>query len=136
MTYKQLVTKNGLAHGCINTVANSVEDNDFKYAKPDAKEKLKAQKKDESRIVSARYLHKDGGNERCEKPYMRWAGEPITMWRLLHDHVYELPYGFIKEINEEQIPLPQRSEILDANGVPSKVEGRAQKTHQLVPVGF
>ena len=136
MTYKQYVTKGGLAHGCINTIANSVPDEDFKHMKPEHKTKAQAQKKDEMRIVKARYINYKGGNERLEKPYMRWAGENITMWRFLHDHEYEVPYGMIKEINEESLGLAQRSEILDANGIPTPKEGKTIKEHQFLPVSF
>lgn len=136
MTYAKYVTKNGLEHGCINTLASSVEDTDFKHMKPEIKTKALAQKKDEQRLVKARYLNSKGGSERCEKPYMRWAGEPITIWRFLHDHEYEVPYGMIKEINDEALGLAQRSEILDVKGVPLPKDGKAMKEHQFVPIGF
>jgi hypothetical protein len=134
--FEPMVTASGRAHGCINTVASSCEDNDFKYMKGDQKEKAKALKKEEQRIVKARYINHRGPNEVLEKPYMRWAGEPITMWRLIDGETYELPYGFIKEINEENQGLPRRSDILDANGVPTVKDGKAERIHELVPVGF
>lgn len=58
------------------------------------------------------------------------------MWRFLHDHDYEVPYGMVKEINEESLGLAKRSEILDVNGIPTKKDGAAEKIHRFYPVGF
>jgi len=136
MQYKKYTTSNGEEHGCINVLANSCEDNEFKHMKGANKEKAKKLKEEEQRIVKARYINKRGKNERLEKPYMRWAGEPITMWRLIPGYEYELPYGFIKEINEECMGLVQRSELLDENGIPLPKDGPAERIHELVPVSF
>lgn len=136
MQYKKYVTASGEEHGCINYLGNSCEDNDFKYATAAMKEKLKAQRKDESRIVAVTYINMKGSNERLQKPYMRWAGDPITMWNLIPNETYEVPYGFVKEINEEALGLAKRSEILDEHGVPTKRDDKAEKIHRLVPAAF
>ena len=94
--------------------------------------KLKAK---EEKMVKARYVHKNGGNEVLSKPYMRWPGVPIRMYKLLHNHVYDLPQGFIDEVNGNP-GLPKRSEILDAHGVPTKTDQGAEKLHHLYPAEF
>jgi hypothetical protein len=130
-----LVTSSGEQHGLINTVGNSVPDDNFKrFAEKDrvAMEKLK---KEECRMVKARYLNSRGPHEKLEKPYCRWAGQPITMWKFLHDHVYEVPKGLIDEVNRSP-GLPKRSEILDANGKPTIKDGTPERLHSFVPVEF
>ena len=130
-----MVAPNGERHGLVNVVANSVQDNDFKHMTPETKKKAESLKKDEQRIVSARYINNRGTHERLEKPYMRWAGERIEMWKLIPGQTYNLPYGFIKEVNENP-GLAKRSEILDVNGVPTKRDGPNEKIHELVPTSF
>lgn len=134
--YKKYVTQNGLEHGCINTLASSCSDTGFKHMTPEAKKQAEVQKKEEQKIVKVKYINARGPHERLEKPYLRWEGEPITMWRFLHDHDYEVPYGMVKEINEESLGLAKRSEILDVNGIPTKKDGAAEKIHRFYPVGF
>ena len=128
-------TADGETHGLVNAVANSVKDDGFKHMTPEAKKKAEALKKDEQRIVSARYINHRGSHERLEKPYMRWAGELIEMWKLIPGQVYNLPYGFVKEINESK-GLARRSEVLDANGAPTKKDGASERIHELVPISF
>lgn len=132
---KEMVTSWGEKHGLINTIANSVPDNDFKHFTAENKEKAKKQRKEESRLVKARYINYRGKHERLTKPYCRWAGDHIQFWHLIPDHEYELPMGFINEINEAE-GIPVRSEILDSNGIPTKKDGKPEKIHQLVPVSF
>src|SRR5574341_1517556 len=103
-----LVTESGEQHGLINTVANSVQDNGFKHM--DAKTKTKAEKlrAEEKRIVKARYLNHRGNHERLTKPYCRWAGDPIQTYHLIPGHTYDLPMGFINEVNDPNKWLPKR----------------------------
>lgn len=81
MTATIMKTKNGEAHGLINTLANSVKDNGFQYFSPENKVKAEKLKKDESRLVRAKYRNNRGSNERLTKPYCRWAGDPIKVFR-------------------------------------------------------
>ncbi len=130
-----MVTENGEQHGLINSVANSVKDNGFQYMTPEAKSKAEKQRKEESRKVKARYINHRGDNERLTKPYMRWAGDPIQTYHLIPGFTYELPMGFINEINNSP-GLPRRSELLDSQGMPTKKDGKNERIHELVPVGF
>jgi len=130
-----MVTANGEEHGLINTLSNSVKFDDFKGMSPETKAKAEKLKKDESKMVKARYINHRGMHERLTKPYMRWAGDPIKIYHLIPGQTYELPYGFIKEVNDNP-GLPRRSEVVDGNGVPTRFDGVNEKLHELVPISF
>lgn len=132
---KEMIYKNGEKHGLINSVANSVPDNDFKHMTPENKAKAQKLRKEESKMVKARYLNHRGSHERLSMPYCRWAGDPINTYHLIPGEIYELPMGLINQINNNP-GLPKRSELLDANGRPTLIEGVAEKIHEMVPVGF
>ena len=68
------VTTNGLEHGLINTIGNSVPDDGFKRFAEKDRPSMEKKKKEDEKIVKAQYLHKDGKNERLERPYANWAG--------------------------------------------------------------
>ena len=133
----EMVTSWGEKHGLINTLSNSIADRGFDhFVKEDLKKKAEALRKEESKVVKARYLNKNGQNERLTKPYMRWAGDPIQIYHLIPGQVYDLPYGFVKEINDPNKKMKIRSEILDADGRPTLKDQEGEALHQLVPVGF
>lgn len=129
------MVENGLEHGLINTVGNSVPDDGFKRFSEKDRPTMERLKKHECEKIKARYLHRKGVGERLERPYARWSGEPITMWRFLHDHVYMVPRGLVEEVNGSP-GLAQRSEVLDANGRPTAKDGAPIKDHQFVPAEF
>jgi hypothetical protein len=131
----KLVSPTGEEHGLINEVGNSVEDNDFKNMKPDAKAKAKALRDEEHRIVKAQYLNARGPGERLTKPYCRWAGDKIQTWHFIPNYTYEVPLGLVNEVNNSP-GLPQRSEVVDTNGKPTTKEGEPFRLHKFVPVGF
>ena len=114
-------TQSGEAHGLINILTNSVENNDFKHMKPDVKTNLEKEKKEDSRIVKAEYLNSKGKHERLDKPYCRYAGDPIQIWHLIPGRVYELPMGFIKEVNGNK--MQKRSGLLEVDGVNATQSG-------------
>jgi hypothetical protein len=128
-------TASGEEHGLINRLPNSVADKGFAHMSPENKAKAEKLRKEESRIVKARYLNSRGQNERLDKPYCRYAGDTIDVYHLIPGEVYDLPMGMVNEINGSP-GLPKRSELLDANGKPTVRDGMAEKIHQLVPVGF
>lgn len=132
----ELVAENGERHGLINSVANSVEDNGFKYMKPETKAKAEKLRKEESRLVKARYINHRGNHERLTKPYMRWAGDQIQTWHFIPGYTYELPLGLVNEVNDPNKRLAQRSEVLDSKGMPTKKDGPGERIHEFVPVAF
>ncbi len=136
-----MVTQSGELHGLINTIGNSVAFDDFKHMDAKTKATCEKKKKDESKMVKARYLNKNGRHERLQKPYCHWSGEPIRMYSLIPGHVYELPKGFIDEVNGYK-PI-QRSGLLSVDGEPMKKDESpldkdqyADPIHMLVPVDF
>lgn len=131
-----LVHPSGERHGIINRVANSVSEADgFKNMNPKTKAKCEAQKKEDHKLVKARYLNSRGNHERLTKPYMRWAGDPIDTYHCIPGEVYEVPMGLINEINGSP-GLAKRSDIVDYRGVPTKVDGKSEKIHEFVPISF
>lgn len=132
---KERITQRGERHGLINVLTNSVKFDDFKNMDPMIKEKCKKEKEDDSKIVKARYINYYGDHERLTKPYCRWSGDQIQIWHLIPNEVYELPKGFVKEVNSSK-GLLRRSEVVDANGVPTPKDGGFKKQHELVPISF
>lgn len=114
MTLVQQYTGSGEAHGLINVLTNSVENNDFKHMKPDIKAKLEKEKKEDSRIVKAEYINRTGRHERLVKAYCRYAGDPIQIWNFIPGRSYDVPYGLVKEINEKR--MPKRSGLMEVDG--------------------
>ena len=136
-----LCTASGEEHGLINTLANSVSHDDFKAFSPSNKAKIEKEKKEDSRIVKARYINHRGRHERLDKSYTRYAGDPILQYHLIPGHTYDLPMGFIKEVNS--VKIPNRSGLVSLDGEPvNKDESPLVKdseglsAHELVPITF
>lgn len=136
-----MCTASGEQHGLINTLTNSVENTDFKHMKPEHKARCEKEKKEDARIVKAKYINTRGPHERLSKPYCRWAGDPIQQWHLIPGHTYDLPMGFINEVN--QVRMPKRSGLVSVDGAPiNKDESPLDKdqageqVHMLVPANF
>lgn len=134
-------TASGEAHGLINTLTNSVENNDFKHMSPTTKAKLEKEKKEDSKMVKVEYLNSRGRHERLTKPYCRYAGEPILVYHLIPGRVYEVPLGFVKEVNE--VRMPKRSGLLEVDGEKVNKDGspldkdmEGDWLHKLVPASF
>ena len=134
-------TANGEQHGLINTLTNSVEFNDFKHMDGKTKAILEKEKKEDARVVKARYINHQGMHERLDKPYCRYAGDAIQMFHLIPGYSYDLPMGFIKEVNS--MKRTQRSGLVsldDKNvmpdGSPLAQDQSAGLIHELVPTTF
>ena len=97
------------------------------------KAKCEKLRKEEARIVKARYINHRGLHERLSKPYLRWAGDKILMYHLIPGYVYDLPMGFINEVNSSG--LKKRSNV-DGDATPINKEAGVEKIHELVPVSF
>ncbi len=136
-----MATSSGELHGLINTIGNSVAFDDFKHMDPKTKAKCEKEKKDDSRMVKARYINMRGKHERLQKPYCRWSGDPIRLYNLIPGYVYEVPYGMVKEVNEKK--EIKRSGLVSLDGQPMKKDESpldkdqyGDSLHQLVPVDF
>lgn len=134
MKFEKKVTPTGEEHGLIKTLPNKVPASKYENFDALTKAKLEKEREHDSKVVKARYINHRGQHERLTKPYMRWAGDPIQFWHLIPGETYELPLGFVEEVNQAKIP--RRSEVLDKNGVPTKKDGMAEIIHELVPAGF
>lgn len=134
-------TATGEQHGLINTLTNSVPFDDFKNMSPSTKAKLEKEKKEDARMVKVEYLNSKGRHERLTKPYCRYAGDPIQIYNLIPGRQYEVPMGFVKEVNG--MKEIKRSGLLEVDGKsvnadnsPLSVDQEGEWTHKLIPVGF
>ncbi len=143
MAKKQIVmvTANGEEHGLVNTLNNSVPFDDFKNMKPEHAEECRKHKKNDARLVKVKYMNSRGRHERLTKPYCRWAGDPIQQWHLIPGHIYEVPYGFVQEVNG--IKNPVRSGLVEVDGEKFTKDGsplerdiQGEQLHTLVPAEF
>lgn len=136
-----MVTATGEQHGLINTLTNSVEFNDFKHMSPDVKAKLEKEKKEDARIVKVEYINSRGKHERLTKPYCKYAGDPIQVWHMIPGKTYEVPLGFVKEVNAVRMTVRSGLVSVDGNSVnkdesPLAKDMEGEQLHRLVPVGF
>ena len=136
-----LYTAWGEAHGLINQLGNSVKNDNFQRFAPEHRESMRKLKQEESEIVRARYINHRGMHERLTKPYCRWDGDPIQIWHLIPGQEYELPMGFINEVNSSGLNIRSKEET--AVGVSGMKDSRStqkveskEKLHELVPVSF
>jgi hypothetical protein len=130
------VTSSGLQHGLINTVGNSVPDDGFKHFSEANKVKMQALKKSDAELVKVQYLHKDGKNERLERPYMKYSGQSITTWRLLHGETYDMPRGLANDINDPNKREKKRSGFVQPNGEALLMDQLEDPIHRVVGIGF
>ena len=126
---------NGEQHGLINQLANSVPDKNFSNFKEADREQMKKLKAKDAKLVKARDVNSRGGVEQMCKPYMHFAGENIQMWRCIHNHVYLVPQGLVDEVNGNP-GLAKRSDILDVQGNPTKMDGSAEQIHRFYSAEF
>lgn len=124
---------NGEEHGLVNTIGNSVPDSGFKRFAEKDRAAMEKEKLESSKIVKRMYLNSRQGKETLERPYMKYEGQPITLWKFIHGHTYDVPKGLADEVNK-QPALAKRSEIVDSNGTPTAQDGQGEKLHRLVMV--
>lgn len=129
-----LMTESGEQHGLINTLANSVPDNGFKHFDAKWKKEAERMKAEDHKMVKARYINKRGNHERLDKPYCRWAGDPIRIYHLIPGYTYDLPMGFVNEINSKK--GISRSDRVDEDGRIATKDTLTEAIHELVPVSF
>jgi hypothetical protein len=129
----KMVTTWGEEHGLIREMANSVRKKENKNMTPENKAECEKMKKEDNRMVKGRYQNHRGSDERLTKPYMRWAGDPIKVYHLIPGYEYELPMGFINEINSSG--LARRSKADGPNQGTGIIEGK-DRIHEIIPCGF
>ena len=102
---------------------------------------MRKQKKEDEKLVKARYYnHEYKENGRLYKPYVKYAGDPIRIYNLIHDHTYELPLGFIEEVNAVTIPVREGLQEVDGKSVTNDGsplnKDSVRREHELVPTSF
>lgn len=143
MAQLTLATASGEMHGLINTLTNSVPFDEFKNMKPEHKKEMERMKKEDSKIVKAEYMNSRGRHERLTKPYCKYSGDPITIWHFIPGKVYDVPLGLVKEVNDKNKIMKQRSGLIsiDGNSVtkndePLNADQDGTWLHKFVAAGF
>lgn len=138
-----MATASGEQHGLINTLTNNVPFDDFKSYSPEMKEKMKKEKKEDSRIVEAEYHNFKGRHERWEGPYCKYAGDPIQIWKFIPGHVYKVPMGLVKQINGMEDKQVKRAGLMEVDGKSVNRDGspldrdqKGERVHLMSPVSF
>ena len=135
--FKKMKTESGFEHGLINVLPNSCSDDGFSKLKPKIKDKCEKLKKEEARVVKARYLnHKDPKNGFLSKTYCHWAGQDLQMWRFLSGYEYEVPYGLVTEVNDPIYKGVKLSGLVDVNNQPIPSDQSGERVHEFLSVGF
>lgn len=127
-----MVTKGGVKHGLI-TMYVSESSEEFKNMKPALKAEMEKKKKDDNRIIKAKFVHYKDKNGRLEMPYCKYSGDPVLMYKFLNGYTYNVPKGLVDQVNEAFIV--KRSEILDRDGLPTKTD-EVEKLYEFVPASF
>ncbi len=128
-----LATATGEQHGLINTIGNSVQGDGMKRFSEADRPKMEKLKKEQTRMVKARYINHRGKHERLEMPYCQWAGEPIQMWKFIPGCEYEVPLGLVEEVNKSGLNIRSKEDS-DRTNI-GLVEGK-DKIHEFVAIGF
>lgn len=138
-----MATASGEQHGLINTLTNSVPFDDFKSMKPEHRKEMERKKKEDSKLVKAKYMNSRGRHERLTKPYCKYAGDPIQIWHFIPEKTYEVPLGLIEEVNDKNKVMKKREGLVSIDGSPvTKDETPLDKDvegdwlHLFVPVSF
>ncbi len=136
-----MATAAGEEHGLVNTLTNAVRFDDFKNMTPADKAKCEKEKKEDARMVKVKYINMRGSHERLTKPYCRWAGDPILCYHLIPNYQYDVPMGFVNEVNN--MTVVKRSGLVSEDGNPvNKDESpmdrdkKGDQIHMLVPINF
>jgi len=130
-----MVTANGIEHGLINTLANSVPFDDFKHAKPEDKEKFRKQQKEDNRLIKAKYIKYKDQEDAFERPYCKYAGDPIKLYKFLHGEVYDVPKGLVDEVNDISKLAPKRSGLNSEDGKELAKDMRGERVHEFFIIG-
>lgn len=128
-----ILTENGEQHGLLKTLANSV--NKDKEECITNKKEYEARKKENAKIVNARYVNSRGVNEPLSLPYCAGPGQPVQLYKFIHNHTYKVPMGVVNQVNEGS-KLLQRQKIDGENDNVNRQEKSPLQVHEMIPVGF
>lgn len=125
-----LLTSSGEEHGLINQLPNSIKTDNLDHMTPENKAQCEKKIKDASKMVRARYINRRNPNARFTKPYCAGGGKPIMIYKLISDHVYDLPKGFVEEMNAEKGIIVRGERIEDGRMVKGD---SVVREHECVP---
>lgn len=127
-------TLNGVEHGLLNTLINQVSKKSrFKNMEPKQKSDAEAKILRDSKIERVRYINYANQDNGClVKDYYVAAGEPIYLFKFLHDHIYDVPLGLIEEVNDPTRKVPQREGLIGKDNVPLNSDGPAKRVHHFI----
>lgn len=126
-------TPSGEEHGLIKVVANSVPNSEGKRFNEKDRVSMQKLRDEESRMVKVQYINTKGTQERLERPYMRWDGDPVLTYRFIPEEVYEIPKGLMDEVNSKR--LPKRSGLIDPRTKQELLTDKLEMSeHRFVPV--
>jgi len=129
-----LVTPQGVEHGLLRKLSNSVREDRCKREGA-AKAEYEKQKKRDNEIIRARYInYKNRDNGDLPKPYVKYAGDPILVYRFLSGYVYDVPRGLVDEVNEAEMPKRSLDDTETKDHKPQ--DRKSVKVHEFVPVSF
>ena len=139
----KMYTASGEEHGLVDRLANSVQSDEFKHFKADAKKEMLARRAEDSKIVKAQYLNSRSRQERLETAYCKYPGDPIELWKFIPGYNYDVPMGLVKQINDKNKIPKKRADLLSEDSKPVSEGGRPLASdcdgdwlHKMVPSGF
>ena len=124
------VTREGVEHGLVETIANSVPDHGYKNLSEKHRKEMLDKKKNDLELVEIVYHHlKNQDTGKFEGWYADHPGTPMYYFRLLYGLKYKIPKGMAKKINN--LGAPQRSGLVDSRGNELLRDGVKERTHQV-----
>lgn len=111
MSLVVMVTQQGEEHGLLSKIANSVKPEDaYKNMSPEQRAEMEKKRKEDNKLVKARFVHRREENGKLEKPYVKHAGDPIQIWKFINGYEYEVPRGLVEEVNSYKLPKRSKEE--------------------------
>ena len=127
-------TPQGIEHGLIETIANSIPDHGYKNLEDKNRKEMLERKKRDMEVVKRTYQNmKNQEAGKWEGWYGDHPGEPLRCFRFLHGETYLVPRGLSRKINA--LGAPVRSGLVGTDGRSLDMDGQIDRTHQLVAVG-
>lgn len=131
-------TSTGIEHGLITMLINQVPKADaFKKLDPKRKEELEKRIKKNSEMVQVRYVNykNQESGHRCVD-YYAGPGEPIYVFKFLHDFTYTIPRGLAEQVNDPKSKMPVRADSLDESGKPRAKDGPSRRIDEFVGISL
>ncbi len=125
---------NGVEHGLVKSVSNSVKFNLKRFAEKD-RESMKKLRDDECKLVTVTYLNLENSLYPLEMMYCDWDGEPLQSWKFIHEHQYTVPAGLVKKINKSGIAVRPNEEF-EKSGRITANKSSVKAQHRFVSTTF